>query len=265
MPSLRAVVEDAVTQESLDYDAVYSGSSDWRILPAMDHPAEPARCLVSGTGLTHLASAKNRDAMHAAPGAILALTQAPTDSMRMYQLGVEGGRAAPGEIGAAPEWFYKGNGTTLRAHGEPLDVPPHAEDGGEEPEIAGVYVIDAQWRAAARWHGARQRIFRSPLREAQLSEPGVVEVDDLRHRSGTGRGLRSSAPSPAKYRLSATARFSGVSRSAVEMRRCRTAWRIWSIITSSMPVTGVPATSTYTSSAPAHSASARASRCEMGT
>jgi hypothetical protein len=136
--SLRTVVEGAITQETLDYDAIYAGASDWRILPAVDHPAEAARCLVSGTGLTHLASAKNRDAMHTGP------TEALTDSMRMYQLGVEGGRPAAGEIGAAPEWFYKGSGLVLRAHGEPLDVPPHAEDGGEEPEIAGIYAIDSK-------------------------------------------------------------------------------------------------------------------------
>ncbi|MGH7467946.1 MAG: hypothetical protein ACRENP_08165 [Longimicrobiales bacterium] len=30
----------------------------------------------------------------------------------------------------------------MRAHGEPLTVPPYADDGGEEPEIAGVYLID---------------------------------------------------------------------------------------------------------------------------
>jgi hypothetical protein len=138
--SLRAVVEGAVTKETLDYDAIYAGASDWRILPAMDHPVEAARCLVSGTGLTHMASAKNRDAMHAAGAEKVATL---TDSMRMYQLGVEGGRPAAGQIGAAPEWFYKGTGMALRAHGEPLDIPPHAEDGGEEPEIAGVYVIDA--------------------------------------------------------------------------------------------------------------------------
>jgi hypothetical protein len=150
--TLRAVVESSVTQEALDYDAVYSGASDWRILPAMDHPAEAARCLVSGTGLTHMASAKNRDAMHTAvrleknagaSGAWTGQEARPTDSMRMYQLGVEGGRPAAGEIGAAPEWFYKGSGMALRAHGEPLDIPPHAEDGGEEPEIAGIYVIDS--------------------------------------------------------------------------------------------------------------------------
>jgi hypothetical protein len=87
-----------------------------------------------------MASAKNRDAMHAAA---MDQTATLTDSMRIYQLGVEGGRPAPGEIGAHSEWFYKGSGMVLRAHGEPLDVPPHAEDGGEEPEIAGVYLIDS--------------------------------------------------------------------------------------------------------------------------
>src|SRR5260370_42050982 len=67
-----------------------------------------------------------------------------SDSMRMYLSGLEGGRPALGVIGVAPEWFYKGCGTILRAHGEPLIVPPYAEDGGEEPEIAGIYVIDAE-------------------------------------------------------------------------------------------------------------------------
>ena len=62
--------------------------------------------------------------------------------MRMYRWGVEGGKPAPGEIGVAPEWFYKGNGTSLRAHNEALTIPGFSEDGGEEPEIAGVYLID---------------------------------------------------------------------------------------------------------------------------
>lgn len=132
---LAFAAERRVSHDALDYDAVYQGRSEWRLLPAMDHPLEPARCLVSGTGLTHMASARNRQAMHAAG-------DAPTDSMRMYQWGVEGGRPAAGAIGVAPEWFFKGCGGILRAHGEPLEVPPHAEDGGEEPEIAGLYIID---------------------------------------------------------------------------------------------------------------------------
>src|SRR5689334_23370831 len=139
--TLEAAAEQRLSTVSLDYDAVYNGSSPWRILPAMDHPDDPAHCIVSGTGLTHRKSAQNRQAMHAGDGKEGA--EAPTDGMRMYQWGVEGGRPAAGEIGVSPEWFYKGTGTTLRAHGEPLEVPPHAEDGGEEPEIAGVYLIDA--------------------------------------------------------------------------------------------------------------------------
>jgi len=132
-----AVIAKRNSTELLDYDAIYEGKSEWRILPAADCPMEPGRCLVSGTGLTHKASAKNRDAMHAA-------AQAVTDSTRMYQSGVEGGKPAPGQVGVAPEWFYKGCGTVLRAHGEPLTVPEYAEDGGEEPEVAGVYLIDME-------------------------------------------------------------------------------------------------------------------------
>ncbi len=127
-----------VSPEHLDYDPIYDGRSDWRILPAIDHPEEPARCLVSGTGLTHLGSARDRQAMH------MRATQEfeeLTDSMKMFRWGIDGGRPASGCIGVSPEWFYKGTGGILRAHGEALDVPPYAEDGGEEAEIAGIYLI----------------------------------------------------------------------------------------------------------------------------
>jgi hypothetical protein len=123
--------------ERLDYEAIYAGRSPWRLMTPIDHPHEPARCLVSGTGLTHLGSAAQRHQMHEAVHSEL------TDSMKMFRSGLAGGKPAPGEVGVAPEWFYKGNGTILRAHAEPLDVPGFAEDGGEEAEIAGVYVIGA--------------------------------------------------------------------------------------------------------------------------
>jgi hypothetical protein len=61
--------------------------------------------------------------------------------MRMFQWGIEGGRPVPGEIGIAPEWFYKGNGFMLQAPFAPLTIPAYAEDGGEEAEVAGIYVI----------------------------------------------------------------------------------------------------------------------------
>jgi hypothetical protein len=42
----------------------YEGNSMWRLLPPIDVPGSPGRTLVSGTGLTHLGSARQRQAMH---------------------------------------------------------------------------------------------------------------------------------------------------------------------------------------------------------
>jgi hypothetical protein len=138
--TLEALVEERASGDALDYEPVHRGESPWRLLTPIDHPEEPARCLVSGTGLTHLGSARNRQAMHEAAGEPL------TDSMKMFRWGLEGGRPGPGHVGIAPEWFYKGTGTSLRAHGEALLVPSYAEDGGEEAEVAGVYLIDGDGR-----------------------------------------------------------------------------------------------------------------------
>lgn len=107
------------------------------LLAPIDHP-DPVHLHLSGTGLTHLGSAAGRDAMHRKQA-----EAATTDSMRMFQMGIEGGRPAPGAIGVQPEWFYKGNGNSLVATGERLIAPGFALDAGEEPEIAGIYLIDA--------------------------------------------------------------------------------------------------------------------------
>jgi hypothetical protein len=71
----------------------------------------------------------------------LAGAETLTDSMKMFRMGLEGGRPAAGEVGAQPEWFYKGNGHAAVAPGAALEAPGFAEDGGEEPEIAGIYLI----------------------------------------------------------------------------------------------------------------------------
>ena len=134
---LRDAAQRRATSELLDYDPIYTGHSEWRLLSPIDHPGEASRCLVSGTGLTHLGSAQGRQSMHAVAA------QDMTDSMKMFRWGVEGGRPAAGAIGTPPEWFHKGTGTTLRAHDEALEIPSHAEDGGEEAEIAGIYLIAA--------------------------------------------------------------------------------------------------------------------------
>jgi hypothetical protein len=107
------------------------------LLAPIDHD-DPAHLLMTGTGLTHLGSAEGRDKMHRAATE----NPAPTDSMKMFLLGVEGGKPLSGEVGAQPEWFYKGNGSQLVGPGEPLRSPAFAQDAGEEPEIAGIYLID---------------------------------------------------------------------------------------------------------------------------
>lgn len=138
--SFQELVRDRVTDEALSYDTVYQGESEWRLMTPVDHPDGASRCLVSGTGLTHLGSAKSRQSMHTVKEEQL------TDSMIMFRWGVEGGKPAEGQMGTAPEWFYKGDGSILRAHGEALETPDHAEDGGEEAEIAGIYLVDVGGR-----------------------------------------------------------------------------------------------------------------------
>lgn len=133
---LSTLVNEKVSNESLQYDAIYEGRSAWQLLPAFDHPHDLNACILSGTGLTHKASADNRQAMHDAE-----TEDTLTDSMKMYLWGLEKGKPSEGSVGVQPEWFYKGNGALLKAHGEALEVPAYADDGGEEPEIAGLYII----------------------------------------------------------------------------------------------------------------------------
>jgi hypothetical protein len=110
-----------------------------RVLNPIDHK-DPAHLMVAGTGLTHLGSAEGRDKMHKN----LADADTLTDSMRMFKMGLEGGKPKGAAQGVQPEWFYKGDGSTLAAPGGDLVSPNFALDGGEEPEIVGIYVISPE-------------------------------------------------------------------------------------------------------------------------
>lgn len=121
------------TTEYVDIAAELAGG---RLLTAIDHP-DSARMMLAGTGLTHLGSAEGRDAMHKAA----ASAERPTDSLRIFLEGVEGGKPPAGTIGQQPEWFYKGDGQQLTGPEAALVSPAFAQDGGEEPELAGIYLI----------------------------------------------------------------------------------------------------------------------------
>jgi hypothetical protein len=130
--TLKNLVEAMGRAESLDLgDALQRGG----ILTPVDHP-DPARVFLTGTGLTHLGSADARDKMHAK-----SLSADASDSMKMFRMGLEGGKREAGQVGVQPEWFYKGDGRSIVAPEQSLPSPEFALDGGEEPEMAGIYLI----------------------------------------------------------------------------------------------------------------------------
>lgn len=145
--SLTATADALLFGEAVSYDAVWEGRSDWRLLAPIDWPGQPHRVHVSGTGLTHLGSARERQAMHLS--AVPQAEEQMTDSMRMFEWGCQQGRPADGTVGIAPEWFYKGDGSIVQAPLGPLPIPGYAEDGGEEAEVAAIYLIaedGSPWR-----------------------------------------------------------------------------------------------------------------------
>jgi len=132
--TLKKLVAERGIGKAVDLAAAYK---EGRVLLPIDH-RDPAHVYVTGTGLTHLGSAEGRDKMHQK----LEDPSALTDSMKMFKMGLESGKPAKGQPGVQPEWFYKGDGSTLAAPGGDLQSPAFALDGGEEPEIVGIYLID---------------------------------------------------------------------------------------------------------------------------
>ena len=121
--------------EEIDLERFYA---DGKVLAPINH-RNAANLHLTGTGLTHLGSAAARDAMH--KNLADKDKETLTDSMKIFRMGLEGGKPQPGQVGVQPEWFYKGTGATATAPGAPLLSPAFALDGGEEPEVAGIYVI----------------------------------------------------------------------------------------------------------------------------
>ena len=187
-------------------------AAEGRMLAPITHP-DPAHLHLTGTGLTHLGSAATRDAMHAKANA-----EDATDSMKMFRMGLEGGKPASGP-GVQPEWFYKGNGVHLVAPGAPLTSPGFAL-GGEEPELAGIYVIAANrtpcrvgWALANEFSDhVTERINYLYLAHSKLRQAAIgpeILVGDLPHDvRGTSRIRRAGAVIWEKPFLSGEANMS---------------------------------------------------------
>jgi hypothetical protein len=136
---LSALILKSATGPRVDYAALLEQG---QVLPPLDHP-EPARFLLTGTGITHIGSADARNKMHLATAGPSA---GESDSMKMFRIGLDGGKPKAGEIGAQPEWFFKGTAACLVPPGAALPLPAFALTGAEEPEIVGLYIIDDEAR-----------------------------------------------------------------------------------------------------------------------
>jgi hypothetical protein len=137
--SLRDLLSTDLTGIALNYAAVHALESEWRFAPAFDCAEVPARCLVTGCGRTY------------------------------------GPPPAAGDSG--PTLFYKGSSACLRAHGDSLEIPAFATAGGEEAELAAVYLIDAQG-IPRRLGFAQGNEFADPAMSA--ADPGAVSHAKLR-------------------------------------------------------------------------------------
>jgi hypothetical protein len=131
---IEALVNELVTDRLIDYADLLAKR---QVMAPIEHP-EPARFFITGTGLTHIGSASARNRMHIATHG----DGAPeSDSMKIFRMGLDGGKPQAGKIGIQPEWFYKGVGTCVLAPEEPIPLPAFALAGAEEAEIVGLYLV----------------------------------------------------------------------------------------------------------------------------
>ena len=140
--SLATIIERTLAEnepQQIPYETLLRSSEGRAPIGPPISASDQRRILISGTGLTHMGGMKSRDQMHSGQSEDDAVA---TDSSRMFQMGIDGGKPPAGQRGTAPEWFYKGSGFNLRGRGQALEIPRFAKDGGEEPEVAAVYIID---------------------------------------------------------------------------------------------------------------------------
>jgi hypothetical protein len=131
---LAGLVKELATDHTVDYAELLAKN---QVMAPIEHP-EPARFFITGTGLTHIGSASARNKMHIATHG----DGAPeSDSMKIFRMGLSGGKPDKGKIGIQPEWFYKGVGTCVLAPGDPIPLPAFALAGAEEAEIVGLYMV----------------------------------------------------------------------------------------------------------------------------
>ena len=90
--------------------------------------------------------------------------------MKMFNMGLEGGKPDNKDLGVQPEWFYKGDGSVIVPPGAAFQSPKFALDGSEEPEMVGLYVINDDG-APVRVGFALGNEFSDHVTERQVGNP----------------------------------------------------------------------------------------------
>jgi hypothetical protein len=137
--SISKIIDTYLTGEVISYDQAII---DGLIVAPISHP-DSHKQILSGTGLTHLGSAAPRSKMHS-ENVNEASKKQSTDTERMFQLGLEGGKGTLDQPGVAPEWFYKGTGESVNAPFSAITMPEFSLDAGEEAELAGIYIVNTK-------------------------------------------------------------------------------------------------------------------------
>ena len=126
--SLVDILSSLDRQVPIDYLALLSSG---RILPPIPH-IDPLHILISGTGLTHTNSVLMRKDMH---------QTRLTEAQNIFHNGLSDGKPDVGQLGAMPEWFFKGFGCQIKTSNQQLIIPQYVLEGGEEAELVVIYII----------------------------------------------------------------------------------------------------------------------------
>ena len=219
---------------------------DGRLLPPLTHP-DPAHCLVSGTGLTHLGSAAARDSMHAET------EQAGHRADRLdedVQVGRRRRQARGQQARHAAGVVLQGQRRQRRGLRQRARLA-RLRRGSWRGAGAGRLLPHRRPRPAAppRFRH-RQRVLRPRHRAAQLSTAGALEAAPVRRRARCSTPARCPRTWKARAASAATARCCGRNPSSPAKATCATPSPTSNTTTSSTGSTACPATCTCISSAP---------------
>ena len=144
-----ATAKDSLRSFSLDeLLATCPGGSQPFLHPPLDH-ADPHRVLVSGTGLTHTGGMKSRDQMHKEAFGRRCQRRLPRRWKNFRQIrpgcsrwGLPVGSRHVGQRGAeAGVVLQRERLGACEGPNDSLLIPDFTQDGGEEPEMAGLYIV----------------------------------------------------------------------------------------------------------------------------